>query len=91
MMTLRLKKLGKNLIVRGIVRDIIPEDCSEKSFILDFSGVESATPSFIHELITTITKMDASFHVQNAHPFVETQIKRVIQAIKRSDIQSAYA
>ena len=93
-MILSLKKFGKSFNTRPFARKIFSEisPFSEKEIILDFSGVDSATPSFCHEMMSIlILEKKKKINIKNVSNSVKTQIQKAYFVLQKEKDQKEMA
>lgn len=81
-MEIKLVKRGKTLSARTLADKIFSEYKGTEKLIIDFAGVEEATPSFCHEMFTILLgNKKTDLKIINTKPSIKTQLNKALSAI----------
>jgi hypothetical protein len=93
MQTIKLKNFGTSLNARPFADDIFKpiELTEDKDFILDFEGVDSASASFCHEMLSILLEeKNGGIQIKNANENILFQVKKALLVIgKNKNMNSA--
>lgn len=77
---IELKKVDKNLNTRPLA-DRVFSDVKGKDLVLDFTGVDSVSTSFCHEMLSIFKKEGIRARIQNANESVQFQISKAAKLL----------
>ena len=77
-----LKKVSSDLNTRALADSIFSAKDLGDDFLIDFDGVETATPSFCHEMLVVLRKKKAKFKLINVNNGVRLQMQKAIGSIQ---------
>ena len=77
-----LKKFAVNLNSRALADSIFTATKSGEDLLIDFKGIETATPSFCHEMLVVLKKNKVSFTLANVDEKVKPQIRKAIGSLQ---------
>lgn len=80
-MQIQLSKKGDVFSTRPKAHEVFDDLSGEDEIILDFSGVESATPSFLHETILIFRNKNIHIKIENMNSSLQFQLKKARSAL----------
>lgn len=80
---INLNSFGKLLSSRSLAATVFEGVKQEELIIINFLGVEEATPSFCHEMLEILLKnKKAKIDIINANDFIKNQINKALMSIE---------
>ena len=80
-MQIQLSKKGHVFSTRPKAHEVFDELFDEKEITLDFTDVESATPSFLHETLLIFKKKNMNLHIENMSNSLKFQLEKARRAL----------
>lgn len=80
-MELKIAKFGTRFSTRPKARVVFNDLDLEKSVVLDFGGVEAATPSFLHETLIILSEKGVEYSFTNMSNSIDFQYRKALKAI----------
>lgn len=75
-MEIKLEKIQKKFNSREMAHKVVDSEVTAESVVLNFAGVEEATPSFCHELLSIFVDKKTKIRVINANDQIKLQINK---------------
>lgn len=80
-MEILVKEFGVRFSTRPRARGIFDALNFEEKVTLNFEDVETATPSFLHEVLIIFREKNTEFEFMNMSNSINFQLKKAIQAL----------
>lgn len=75
-----LKKFGTNLNTRPLADNIFSGVIGDP-VVIDFKGIESASPSFCHEMLVVFREKKIPIRIINTKDNIQLQIKKAVASL----------
>ncbi len=80
-MTIKLNKFGKTFNSRMSADTIFNKVVDFDSIIVDFQGIDDATPSFCHEMMVVLQAKKIKLETINANESIKLQLNKALSSI----------